>query len=68
MRYELPTSIFVEEKQEDADWGDPELTPRAAPLEPVTSTSAYGPDPSSSTIWACSSSLLSPRQLHLRRP
>ena len=48
---EIGESIFVEEEQEDADWGDPELTPPAAPLEPTTSTSAHGPDPSSSTTW-----------------
>jgi hypothetical protein len=36
---------------EYADWGDPEPTPPAAPLEPATSTSAHGPDPSSSTTW-----------------
>ena len=41
----------MEEEQEDADWGDPELTPPAVPLEPTTSTSAQGPDPSSSTTW-----------------
>ena len=28
---ELGESIFVEEEQEDVDWGDPELTPLAAP-------------------------------------
>jgi hypothetical protein len=49
---EIGESIFVEEEQEDVDWGDPELTPPAAPLEPVTSTSAHGPDPSSSTTWS----------------
>ena len=41
----------MEEEQEDADWGDPKSTPPAAPLKPVTSTSAHGPDPSSSTTW-----------------
>ena len=41
----------MEEEQEDADWGDPEPTPPAAPLEPAMSTSAHGPDPSSSTTW-----------------
>ena len=29
---EIGESIFVEEEQEDADWGDPESTPPAAPL------------------------------------
>ena len=49
--HEICESIFVEEEQEDADWGDPELTPPAAPLKPTMSTSAHGPDPSSSTTW-----------------
>ncbi|CAD6232429.1 unnamed protein product [Miscanthus lutarioriparius] len=48
---EIGESIFVEEEQEDADWGDPELTPPAAPLKPMTFTSARGPDPSFSTTW-----------------
>jgi hypothetical protein len=48
---EIGESIFVEEEQEDVDWGDTELTPPAAPLEPAMSTSAHSPDPSSSTTW-----------------
>ena len=48
---EIGESIFVEEEQEEADWGDPEWTPPNAPLEPATSTSAHGPGPSSSTTW-----------------
>ena len=48
---ELSESIFVGEEQEDVDWGDPELTPPAAPLKPVMTTSAHGPDPSTSTSW-----------------
>ena len=48
---ELVESIFVEKEQEDADWGDPELTPLASPLEPTTSSSTHGLDPSSSTTW-----------------
>jgi hypothetical protein len=47
---EIGESIF-EEEQEDADWGDPKPAPPAAPPEPVTSTLAHGPDPSSSTTW-----------------
>ena len=48
---EIGESIFVEEEQEDADWGDPKPTPPTAPLEPTTSTLAHGPNPSSSTTW-----------------
>ena len=48
---ELGESIFVEEEEEDADWGDPEPIPPAAPLEPTTSTLAHSPNPSSSTTW-----------------
>ena len=48
---ELGESIFVEEEQEDADWGDPKPTPPSAPLEPTMTTSAHGPDPSTSTTW-----------------
>ena len=48
---EIGESIFVEDDAEDADWGDPEPTPLAAPLASSTTTSADGPDPSSSTTW-----------------
>ena len=41
----------MEEEREDLDWGDPKPTPSATPLEPATSTSAHGLDPSSSTTW-----------------
>jgi hypothetical protein len=41
-------SIFIEEDEEGTDWGDLEPTPPAAPLESTTTTSAHGPDPSSS--------------------
>ena len=41
----------MEEEQEDADWGDPEPTPLATPLEPATTNPAHGLDPSSSTTW-----------------
>jgi hypothetical protein len=47
---EISESIFVEENEEGADWGDLEPTPPAAPLESVT-TLAHGPDPSSSMTW-----------------
>jgi hypothetical protein len=48
---EIGESIFMEGEQEDADWGDTELTPLVALLKPVTSTSTHDPDPSSSTTW-----------------
>ena len=59
---EIGESIFVEEEQEDTNWGDPKPTPLAAPLEPVTSTSAHGPDPSSSTTWGLFEQLPQPAQ------
>jgi hypothetical protein len=48
---EIGESIFVEENEEDADWGDVELISSAIPVESTTTTSAHGPDPSSSTTW-----------------
>jgi hypothetical protein len=48
---ELGQSIFVDEEEEDGVWDDPEPTPPAAPLEPASTTSPHGPDPSSSTTW-----------------
>ena len=39
------------EEHAAADWGDPEPTPLAAPVEPASTTSADGPDPNSSTTW-----------------
>jgi hypothetical protein len=44
-------TIFVEEGHDAADWGDPELSPLTAPVEPASSTSADGPDPTSSNTW-----------------
>jgi hypothetical protein len=41
----------VEEEHDDADWGDPEPTPPAAPVEPASTTLADGLDPTSSTTW-----------------
>jgi hypothetical protein len=46
---QMGQTIFVEEEHDDADWGDPEPTPLAAPVEPASTTSADGPDPTSST-------------------
>ena len=48
---EMNKSIFVEEEQDDADWGDPEPTPPAAPVDPATTTSVDGPTATSSTTW-----------------
>jgi hypothetical protein len=48
---EIGESIFVEENEEDTDWGDAELTSSAVPVESTTTTSAHVPDPSSSTTW-----------------
>jgi hypothetical protein len=48
---EIGESIFVEENEEDADWGDIEPTSSATLVESAMTTSAHGPDPSSSTTW-----------------
>jgi hypothetical protein len=48
---EIGESIFVEENEEDVDWGDAETTSSNAPIEFVMTISAHGPDPSSSTTW-----------------
>jgi hypothetical protein len=65
---EIGESIFVEEEQEDADWGDPELTPSVAPLElrrllQLTTLILLLP-----LLGVCASSLLSMCRLHQRRP
>jgi hypothetical protein len=44
-------TIFVKEEHDSIDCGDPEPTPSAAPVEPSSTTSAYRPDPTSSTTW-----------------
>lgn len=41
----------LEEEQYDVDWGDLELSPPAAPVEPANTTSLDGPDITSSTFW-----------------
>jgi hypothetical protein len=48
---EIGESLFVEENEKDVDWGDAELTSSAALVDSATTTSAHGPDPSSSTTW-----------------
>jgi hypothetical protein len=48
---EIGESIFVEENEKDADWGDVKPISSATPIESTTTTSAHGPDPSSSTTW-----------------
>jgi hypothetical protein len=65
---EIGESTFVEQEQEDDDWGDPKPTPLTAPLEPVMSTSAHGPIPLLLLHGVHSSSFLSLRRQHLRRP
>jgi hypothetical protein len=49
---EIGESIFVEENEKDADYGDVKRTSSTAPVESVTTTSAHGPNPSSSTTWS----------------
>jgi hypothetical protein len=48
---EIGESIFIEENEEDVDWGDAEPTSSAAPVEFAMTTLAHSPDPSSSTTW-----------------
>jgi hypothetical protein len=48
---EIGESIFIEENEEDADWGDAEPISSAVPVKSAITTSAHGPDPSSSTTW-----------------
>ena len=47
---EMGTSIYVEEEEEDADWGVTDPPPQAGP-DPATSTSAHGPEDSTTTTW-----------------
>jgi hypothetical protein len=44
-------TIFVKEEHDDSDWGDPEPTPLTVLVKPASTTSTYGPDPTSSTTW-----------------
>jgi hypothetical protein len=48
---QMGQTIFMEEEHDDADWGDPESTPPAAPVDLASTTSDDGPDPTSSTTW-----------------
>jgi hypothetical protein len=48
---QMGQTIFVEEGHDAADWGDLELSPLTAPVEPASSTLADGPDPTSSNTW-----------------
>jgi hypothetical protein len=41
----------VEEEHDDADWVALEPTPPAARVEPASTTTTDGPDPTSSTTW-----------------
>jgi hypothetical protein len=61
---EIGESMFVEENEEDANWGDVEPISLATPVESATTTSAHGPDPSSSTTWGS----CEPPQLALAAP
>ncbi|CAD6255505.1 unnamed protein product [Miscanthus lutarioriparius] len=47
---EMGDSIFVED-DDDVDWDDPKPSQPAAPIEPASTTSAHGPEPSTSTLW-----------------
>jgi hypothetical protein len=48
---QMGQTIFVEEEHDTTDWGDLEPPPLAAPVEPTSSTSNDGPDPTTSTTW-----------------
>jgi hypothetical protein len=48
---EIGESIFIEENEEDVNWGDAKPTSSIAPVESATTTSALNLDPSSSTTW-----------------
>jgi hypothetical protein len=61
---EFGESIFVGEG-DDADWGDLEPTPTAAPIEPTSTTSAHGPEPTATTSYADPIPILHLGDLHL---
>jgi hypothetical protein len=49
--HQMGQTIFVKEEHATTDLGDLEPTPPAAPVEPASTTSADGPDPTTSTTW-----------------
>jgi hypothetical protein len=51
-------TIFVEEEHDDADWGDPEPTPLAAPVEPASTIRLTGLTPILPPLGVRSSQLL----------
>jgi hypothetical protein len=48
---QMGQTIFVEEEHDDADWVALEPTPPATLVEPASTTTADGPDPTPSTTW-----------------
>jgi hypothetical protein len=48
---QMGQTIFVEEEHDDTDWVALEPTPPAAHVEPSSTTTADGPDPTPSTTW-----------------
>ena len=48
---QMGQTIFMEEEHVDADWVALEPTPPATPVEPASTTTADGPDPTPSTTW-----------------
>jgi hypothetical protein len=48
---QMGQTIVVEEEHYDTDWGAPKSTPSAALVQPASTTTTDGPDPTSSTTW-----------------
>jgi hypothetical protein len=48
---QMGQTIFMEEEHDNANWVALEPTPPAAPVEPASTTTANGPDPTPSTTW-----------------
>jgi hypothetical protein len=55
---QMGQTIFVEEEHDDADWGDPEPTPLAAPVEPASTIRLTGLTPILPPLGVRSSQLL----------